>query len=244
MPVLREWLAGAALVALCAAPVLAVGLATARGRRPGAAVLFLALLLADSLVVSAPSAWGVALLPGASWNWTGKAASVLLMAGVVAAGVVSPEAAGLTVRQRAGSATPAALVTAALVALGAAIGWAFGGGGPLRPEALTYQLTAPGVAEEIAFRGVLLALAHRAFAEPDGDLSSWRTALATTLAFAFTHTPTLVDGAVAFEPLPFLLPLVGGVALWWLRERTGSLVWPILAHNGLNAAIVVAGAVA
>ena len=239
-----QWLAGSALVVVCTAPVVALGLATARGRRWGAAALFLVLLFVDGLVVSAPSAFGVGLIPGASWNWTGKAASVVLMVGAVAVGLVSREAAGLTVRQRAGSVRPAALVTAALVALGAAIGWAFGGGGPLRPEALAYQLTAPGVAEEVALRGVLFALAHRAFAEPDGDLASWRTALATTLAFAFTHSPALVHGAVVFEPLPFLLPLVGGVALWWLRERTGSVVWPVLAHNGLNAAIVGAGALA
>ena len=147
---------------------------------------------------------------------------------------------GLTLRQRAGSVRPAALVTAGLVALGGAIGAVFGDGGPLQAEALAYQLTMPGLAEELAFRGVCLALLHRAIPAGRGSAAFWWPGVITTLAFAFTHSPSLRGGHVVFDVLP---SLVGGAVLAWLRERTGSLVWPVIAHDGLNAGILIAGAI-
>jgi membrane protease YdiL (CAAX protease family) len=34
----------------------------------------------------------------------------------------------------------------------------------------------------------------------------------------------------------FFFPAAGGLAFWWLRRRTGSLMFPIVAHNGANLA--------
>ncbi len=242
MPWPLETLASAALPALLTLPVVALALAVSRGRRVGPAVLFLVLLVLDSALVGAPLTSGIGLIPGADWNWTGKALSVVGALAFVALGPVSRREVGLTLRQRAGSVRPAALVTVGMVALGAAIGAVFGDGGPLPAEALAYQLTMPGLAEELAFRGVFLALLHRALPASWGSAAFWWPGVITTLAFAFTHSPRLHGGRVAFEFLPFLLPLVAGAVLLWLRERTGSLVWPVVAHNGLNAAILVAGA--
>ena len=235
-----ENLAAAALPALLTAPVVALALAASRPSRPGPAGLFLVLLVLDSFLVGAPFAYDLGQVPGAGWNWTGKALSLAWALAFVALGPLSRQDVGLTLRQRPGSVRAAALVTAALVALGAAIGVLFGTGPP-RPEAVAYQLTMPGLAEELAFRGVFLALLSRAVPAPLGSAASWWPAAVTTLAFALTHSPSLDGGRVTFAFLPFLLPLVAGAALAWVRERTGSLVWPVAAHNGLNAAIAVAG---
>jgi hypothetical protein len=34
--------------------------------------------------------------------------------------------------------------------------------------------------------------------------------------------------------------MLGGLAFWWLRRVTGSLVFPVLAHNGANVATYLA----
>ncbi|MDT7855588.1 CPBP family intramembrane glutamic endopeptidase [Rubrivirga sp. S365] len=226
-------------------PVLAVALAASGSRRTGsAALLFLLLLTLDGFLVSAPVVYDVAQVPGANWNWTGKALSLAWALAFIGFGPLSRRDVGLTVRQRPNSLRPAVLVTVGLVLLGVTIGAVFGGGGPLRVETLAYQLTMPGLAEELAFRGVFLALLHRAIPAEAGAAVSWWPAVVTTLAFAFTHSPSLEGGRIAFAFLPFLLPLVAGAAFAWLREKTGSLLWPTIAHNGLNAAIFVSGSVA
>jgi membrane protease YdiL (CAAX protease family) len=37
----------------------------------------------------------------------------------------------------------------------------------------------------------------------------------------------------------FFFPALGGIAFWWLRRRTGSVAFPIVAHNGAKLATLV-----
>lgn len=86
------------------------------------------------------------------------------------------------------------------------------------PALLAVLAVAPGMMEELAFRGILLPPLARAW-------GGWPAVLVTAAAFAGFH--------LSAEQLvvQFLLGLVFG----WLRLRTGSL-WPcVLAHAGHNA---------
>ncbi|MDP9397470.1 MAG: CPBP family intramembrane metalloprotease [Actinomycetota bacterium] len=100
--------------------------------------------------------------------------------------------------------------------------------------------------EEVAFRGVLLALASRV-------LTSRRALGVTAVVFGLWHvssaqrpsgpgvTPLLqvasVAGTVAFTGL-------GGLVLGWLRQRTGSLLAPMGLHLGTNSVGLLAAAAA
>jgi hypothetical protein len=52
--------------------------------------------------------------------------------------------------------------------------------------------------------------------------------------------PGLAAGHVTFDGMAFFFPMLGGLAFWWLRRVTGSLVFPVLAHNGANVATYLA----
>jgi membrane protease YdiL (CAAX protease family) len=89
--------------------------------------------------------------------------------------------------------------------------------------------------EEVAFRGVLLALAGRRLPV--------RSAHALTgLVFAAWHVRTARDDVRPGVSL--LVTGLGGAALGWLRTRTGSLLAPIGLHFGTNVVGLLAAAAA
>ena len=105
-----------------------------------------------------------------------------------------------------------------------------------------FQLTAPGISEELAFRGVLLALLDRAFLSRVRILNAelgWST-LVTSLLFGLWHGLD-VDGHfhVSLAVAPMVIPTLGGFVVAWCRARSGSLLLPILAHSGMNEMVNV-----
>ena len=234
--------ANAALLALLAVPFLALALWRSPGRRWAPAALFLGLLAVDDLLTSLPQAVGALdVVPGA-WNWEGKALSLAGALAFVALGPLSPDEAGLTLRQRAGSVRLALLATLALTAASFGLGLLFGGDPP-DAETVAFQLTAPGLAEEVAYRGVFIGLLHRALPSVDGA-RRWGPVVVTAVAFGVWHGLGVRDGAVSFDALSASFPFVGGLAYGWLRERTGSVAFPVVAHGLGNTAALVGAALA
>lgn len=232
----------AGLLALLTAPLVVLALRTSEPRKRVPAALFLGLLAFDDLLTSLPLAVeAFDVIPG-RWNWEGKALSLGWALAFIAFGPLSTSQAGLTLRQRGGSIRPALLATLALTAGSFGIGLLFGGGGP-DVETVAFQLTAPGLAEEIVYRGVFIGLLHQALSTPDGA-RRWWPVLITALAFGLWHGLSVRDGAVSFDALSASFPLIGGLAYGWLRERTGSVAIPVVAHNLGNTAVVIGAAIA
>jgi len=227
----------AALLALLTAPLAVLALGSSRERRWVPAALFLVLLATDDLLTSLPQALdALSVVPG-RWNWEGKALSLAGALAFVALSSLTATEAGLTLRQRAGSVRPAVLATFAFTAVSFGLGLLFGGGAP-DAETVVFQLTAPGLAEEVAYRGVFIGLLHRALPSADGA-RRWWPVLITAVAFGIWHGLSVRDGAVSFDTLSGLIPFIGGLAYGWLRERTESVVFPVVAHNLGNTAALV-----
>lgn len=99
---------------------------------------------------------------------------------------------------------------------------------------LAYQATLPGLAEELFYRGLLLALLMRAFA-PAGDRAAVVTAaVMVTALFVQAHVLIAGDGRVEVHPAGGTTSLIVGTVLVWLRLRTGGLAAPVLLHNSVN----------
>jgi uncharacterized protein len=85
------------------------------------------------------------------------------------------------------------------------------------------------VFEELAFRGVLLALLRRR--------AEIRIAIAwSAIGFGLWHVPALVgdDGPAAIAGT-VLATTAAGIGFAWLRLRSGSLLAPMLAHLATNS---------
>ncbi|MBX3560640.1 MAG: CPBP family intramembrane metalloprotease [Sphingomonas sp.] len=206
-------------------PVNTVALAWALGCT---LVYFVAVMLVGGLQAHLP------LLAGLQFNWTGKTiAIVLTLVMMMAVPGATRQEFGLVLRQTPGSLMPAILVTAGLCAFAWGIRWLLGAHGTATPEALLYQATMPGLDEELFFRGLLLALLVRAFADrwPLGGAAIGPGAIVATFLFAAGHALMIRGGVFMFEPVFLAFSAVLGFGLLWIRQRTGSLLLPIIAHN-------------
>jgi membrane protease YdiL (CAAX protease family) len=194
-------------------------------------VLFLGLLSLPNLLP------GERLL-GERWNWSGP---LLALAGTLWVASMLARKAGLpwhemgfTWTQRPGSVRVALAVCAVALSLNMLLlnlsSFRLHG---VPPETWAYQATLPGLVEEAAFRGVVLALLDRAFGAGKalfGAPIGWG-GVVVTLLFLALHGATW--GSVVGVLPPALLYL-------WLRARTGSLVAPIVVHNLWNLSVYAA----
>jgi uncharacterized protein len=105
---------------------------------------------------------------------------------------------------------------------------------------IAYQISAPGLHEELTFRGLWWVLLARSL-DP-GRIAAgkipWWTLAATTTLFGSVHAIGWdAAGGVNFEPLYFVATGVSGL-LFGLMQAFGRSVWlPLVAHNLGNAAI-------
>lgn len=175
-----------------------------------------------------------------SWNWEGKTLAVLLSLAVASVPMIGWKNAGLTLKQDRRGLTGALILSGVLVVL--FLGLALYFPTPtLDVDELAFQLTMPGLDEELFYRGVLLLMFNEAFGRPIrllGAQMGWG-ALITSVAFGLTHALGYDDGGFTFEPL--LMATTGGAALLlvWLREKAGSVLLPLLLHNFGNAIFLI-----
>lgn len=193
----------------------------------------------DDLVTGLPLIIKTLALLGNHWNWTGKLLSLALSALVIAAFRLPPSAVGITIKQRHTTLGVTALVF--FIAWGTCLGLLFRPGAP-DVETLLFQATMPGLSEELVYRGIapalLLGLMRRR--EPIEGMP-WAVILATAAVFGVWHGLSYSGGRIGFDVTSALFPFIGSIPGGWLRFKTGSLVFPVLAHSLANLAFHVAG---
>jgi uncharacterized protein len=186
---------------------------------------------------------GFFLLPGfppdAQWNWLGKALALAGMLGVAALPRFGYGRSGLTLKQKPGSwAAVVALLILSAVAFYFAIADA---DGPADGETIAFQWTMPGLDEEAFYRGVLLLAMNEAFRARASILGApiGFGGVLTAVLFGLAHAMGFEAGGYSFDLATFALTGVPSLILLWMRERTGSVLLPIVAHNVANGAFTI-----
>lgn len=204
----------------------------------GTGLLFAAYIGMDDLMTVLPRLVPALQLPG-DWNWAGKLLSLAFAVVVIAALRIDRRALGLTFDLKHMRSSFVALLV--LTSLSFSLGFIFDPGVP-DVETVAFQLLMPGLAEEIAYRGIapalLLGQVHR---KPAVDGVPWVVVLITGIAFGLWHGIGYSDGALSFDVMSSVFPLVGGIAYGWLRFRSGSVLLPILAHGLGNTVFLLPG---
>lgn len=177
---------------------------------------------------------------GGDWNWQGKILALAASLVVIALPGFGRRETGLTVVQAPGSLKPALPVVGFYVGLFLILALIFPNEG-LSVEALAFQLTMPGLEEEVFYRGVLLVALGRAFAGRVRVLGvDWGLgAILSCVLFGLAHAFGFSDGEFSFDPLTMGLTAVPSLIALWLALKTRSLVLPVLLHNFGNAVMIV-----
>ena len=175
---------------------------------------------------------------GTEWNWTGKIASALFSLIVIL--VLRKKFLidfAFTLKQRKGSLKPTLITVGILLIIGLIVLWLYSSKGNPTLETHLFQLTMPGIAEELAFRGLFLGLLNNVFKKTCkifGAEMGWGVVV-TSLLFGLWHGIGFDNASnFYFNFEPILMTLMAGFVLAWLRERTGSLLIPVLFHNLIN----------
>jgi hypothetical protein len=179
----------------------------------------------------------IPLLAGLQWNWVGKiCATIAPLAFLTIPGGPGTKEAGITLQQKTGSIGPALIAIALLCAFSWGVEIWANDGTDTGLKRLAFQAIMPGISEELFFRGILLALLMRAFDERWSLFQSpvGPAAAIVTFIFAAGHGFTFADGQFHFSALIFFVTGTLGFGLLWIRQRTGSILLPILAHNLIN----------
>lgn len=225
--------AAAALGALAAAALLAA--AWHHAERRAWAWLAIAGMVLFFALRELPLFFGSAPLGRHEWNWSGHWAA---LGGMLLLAAVLSRRAGLRAGDL-GFGRPSHLGLGTAVTVGALLAGALlhavAGGRMERIPASTWLFVAvmPGLVEEIAFRGVLLAAAERAApaARRIAGVPVSLGAALLTAAFVGLH-------GVGLGTLLSVLP--GALLYLWLRLKTGSVWPPVVAHNLWNLLVLAA----
>ncbi|MBL0767591.1 CPBP family intramembrane metalloprotease [Sphingopyxis sp. DHUNG17] len=181
------------------------------------------------------------LFEGSDWNWQGKLLALAATLAIAAHPAFGWRRSGLTLVQAPGSAKSAALAVLlyCLFMLGLALVFP---NQEASAERIAFQLTMPGLEEEPFYRGILLLALNEAFRGRVRALGidwGWSAMLSSALfglAHAFSYS---ADGGASFDALTMALTAVPSLLVVWLRERTGSLLLPVVMHNFGNSILAM-----
>jgi uncharacterized protein len=200
-------------------------------------LLFVSYLVLDDFITGLPYTFDVFDLNPARWNWAGKVYSLGFAAAVIALFGLSAKATGLILPQR--NVKVGALALIPLILMGVVLAMMHQPPPP-SGETIAFQLLMPGLAEELAFRGVAPALLLGLIRNQDPpERTPWIAVLIAAIPFGAVHGLSFSDGAVAFDGGQGLWTASGGIIYGWLRFSTGSLLFPLLAHSLTNVAFVL-----
>lgn len=169
---------------------------------------------------------------GLEWNWQGKLIALLATLGIAKASWFGYARCGLVLRQASGCLKPALIPSGLYVVFFLVLALAFPGDAA-PGETVAFQLTMPGLEEELFYRGLLLAVLDRAFASRVKFLGirwGWGSLVSCAL-FGLAHAFSYSGQGFGFDPMVMALTAVPALLAVWLRYRTGSVLIPVLLHN-------------
>lgn len=178
---------------------------------------------------------GYGLVPNlinGDWNWQGKLIALFLTLLIAAVPSFGWARCGIRLAHEPGSLIAALPVAAAYGAIFLMIALLLPNE-PVDKEDFAFQLTMPGLEEELFYRGLLLVALDRAFTTRwrfVGVDWGWGAILSCAL-FGLAHAFGFSGGSFFFDPITMALTGLPALLAVWLRLRTGSVLLPVVLHN-------------
>ena len=180
------------------------------------------------------------LFPASDWNWQGKTLAIAATLAVISLPALGWRRAGMTLAQNPEGRRLTWSVALVVTLFFAGLALYFPND-PFDAEGFAFQMTMPGFDEEPYYRGTLLLALNEAFRARRRILGidlGWGGVLLCML-FGLAHAFGYSDGGFVFDPTTMALTALPAFLLLWFRERTGSLLLPVVLHNFANSVFLV-----
>lgn len=210
--------------------------------------LLATIALGYTLLLNLPRNYSSLQLVHSGWNWSGKIFAVLFSVACMAAlrKTLTPAKVGLTIAFNSGSLKPCLLFTIIYLLIICTGSFFFQGKLPhsMNTDDILWNTTViPDFSEELMERGILLALLDNIFGR------KWKFfganvglgLLFICLLFGFEHG-LFVNYQFHFTFIPFNFFrtfFVSALAFTWLKERSGNLIFPTVAHFGTEMLLTI-----
>ena len=174
-------------------------------------------------------------LRGANWSWTGKVLAIAGTLAIAALPMFGYARSGITLKHKPPLLTPL-IVFVALLPFYIFLSLQGADGKPDDLETIAFQWTMPGLDEEAFYRGILLLAMNQAFRSGlnvFGATITWGGILTSAL-FGLAHAMDYGKQGYSLDMITFLLTGGTSLPILWIRERTGSILLPIIGHNISN----------
>lgn len=207
-------------------------------------LLFVVFGLIDNMLIPATQLYpDLQLMEYQVWNnigcaWSAKLYSIILALVLLIPlkRCIKPDEIGLTFRQNKGS-IKFSLLCVLFFLIAAVCSGFFYRKGPFSSGVLLYMALMPGLNEELIYRGFLLGFMNKIFDKNFrlfGIYFGWGAVL-TAVVFGLLHGFRLTDSyQVQIDVFPISYSALYGFIFALIRERSGSLVFPVIAHNTAN----------
>ena len=166
------------------------------------------------------------------WNWSGKTLGVIgSIIFVLLYKKFSLKDYYLTTKQDKGFLKTGILIVVAVLIFQSALGFFTGSSKPWNLETILYQLTMPGIEEEIAYRGIMLGLLVQVL-NPQRWSFIHPAILVTALLFGMAHGLVLNESfRLSFRMFPFFNTMLLGLVWGWITMKSGSIILALISHN-------------
>lgn len=171
-------------------------------------------------------------------NWSPKIYSIAfaLILLIPLKSIITPDEIGLRFKQNKNSIN-FSLIFILFIFITALIVGLLGEKGVFDTKTLIFLAIMPGLSEELIYRGLLPGLLNKIFDQKFKSLKTkfgWGTIL-SSVVFGLLHGFQLSDSyQVQFDFINIFLTGVYGFFFALIRERSGSLLFPVIAHSTID----------
>jgi membrane protease YdiL (CAAX protease family) len=186
----------------------------------------------NSLLLYLPLEFKELTFINAEWNWTGK---IFAISGsfifLLLYKQFDLKDYFLTLNQNKGFIKKGALIVALILLVKSMISFYFGSTVKGNIETILFQLTMPGIDEEIAYRGIMLGLLVNVL-KPFRETIFHPAILVTAILFGLGHGLFMTKSfELSFDIFSFLSSCILGIIWGWLTIKSGSIVLSLTSHN-------------
>lgn len=195
--------------------------------------VFSAFFFTHSILLHLPIEYKALQFVGSQWNWSGKLFAILgSVVFLLLYRKFRLKDYYLTLHQDKSFLKTGALVVSIILAAQSTIALLYSTPKQWNTETILYQLSMPGIDEEIAYRGIMLGLLAKIL-KPYSKITFLHPAiLVSSLLFGLAHALSLSHSyAFSFESLTFLRTLIMGMIWGWLTIKSGSILLALISHN-------------